>query len=360
MNNCTAQSFWYMMTAMSESNDRESFIATFSKTHSAQAIIDQLIKLKSMKILVIGEAIIDEYHYTSPMGKSSKEPLVVHRYNREESFAGGALATVNHTAALSDSVTLVTLLGKSPSHEAFIRSHLKKSIKPKFFYRDGSTIIKRRYIDQYANQKLFQVSFIWDDLIGQPLEKTIAAYFKKEIPKYDLVMVNDFGHGFFTPKLIRLIARKAKLLALNVQANSANYGFNIVTKYPRADIVTTDIHEIRLATHDRYSDVLKLAKVVARHLRTQTLIVTRGAQGSTGYNKEKGFVDVPAITDTIVDRVGAGDALYSVVAPCLAAGMDLSTALFVGNAAAAIKIQTVGNKTPVTFDDLKGFIKSLL
>ncbi|MBI5620886.1 hypothetical protein HY949_03845 [Candidatus Gottesmanbacteria bacterium] len=349
-----------MMTPMQESVDRTQFLTSFSKTHSAQSIIDQLVKLKSMKILVVGEAIVDEYHYTTPMGKSSKEPLVVHRWEREESFAGGALATVNHTAALSDQVTLVTLLGKSPSLEPFIRSHLKKSIKPKFFYREGSTIIKRRYIDHYANQKLFQVSFIWEDFIASALEKSIAHYLKREIPKNDLVMVNDFGHGFLTSKLIRLIARKAKRLAINVQANSANYGFNIVTKYPRADIATTDIHEVRLATHDRYSDVGKLAKTVARHLHAHQLIVTRGAQGVTGYTKEKGFIDVPALTDTIVDRVGAGDALYSVIAPCLAGGMDLSTALFVGNVAAGVKIQTVGNKTPITFEDLKGFIMTLL
>lgn len=349
-----------MMTPMQESNDRTRFLTSFAKIYSAQPIIEQLLQLKSMKILVVGDAIIDQYQYTSPMGKESKEPLVVHRYEGQESFAGGALATVNHTASLSERVTLVSLLGKTPSFEPFIRGHVKKSIHLKFFYRDGSTIVKRRFIDQYTNQKLFQVSEIWNDLITPKLETTIAAYLKREIPKYDCVMVNDFGHGFLTPKLIRLIARKAKILCLNVQANSANYGFNIVTKYPRADIVTTDIHEIRLATHDRYSDVLKLAKKIAQHLHTKTLIVTRGPHGATGYTKEKGFVDVPAFTDRIVDRVGAGDALFSVIAPCLARGMDLSTALFVGNVAAAIKIQTVGNKTPITFDDLTEFITKLL
>lgn len=349
-----------MMAPMQESGDRKQFLSSFSKTHSAQSVIEELLKIKSMNVLVIGDTIIDQYQYTSPMGKESKEPLVVHRYEGQELFAGGALATVNHTASLSERVTLVSLLGKTPSFEPFIRAHVKKPIHVKFFYRDGSTIVKRRFIDQYTNQKLFQVSEIWNDLITPRLETTIAAYLKREIPKYDLVMVNDFGHGLLTPKLIRLIAHKAKMLALNVQANSANYGFNIVTKYPRADIATTDIHEIRLATHERYGDILKLARSVARHLHTQTLIVTRGPYGSTGYTKDKGFIDVPAFTDRIVDRVGAGDALYSVIAPCLACGMDLSTALFVGNAAAAIKIRTVGNKTPITFDGLKEFITELL
>lgn len=348
------------MTPMQETHARELFLSSFVKSHSARSIIEELASLKPLKILVIGEAIIDQYQYTSPMGKESKEPLVVHRHEGEELFAGGALATASHTSSLSDHVTIATLLGRSPSYASFIRAHLKKTVRPKFFYRDGSTIVKRRFIDQYTNQKLFQVSDIWNDMITPRLEKTVAAYLARELPKHDAVLVNDFGHGFLTPKLIRLIVRKAKTLCLNVQANSANYGFNIITKYPRADIATTDIHEIRLATHDRYGEIMSLAKKIARHMHTKTLIVTRGPYGSTGYTKEQGFVDVPAFTDRIVDRVGAGDALFSIISPCLALGMDVTSALFLGNVAAAIKIQTVGNKTPVTFEDLEHKIRRLL
>lgn len=349
-----------MMSPMHETNGRDQFFSAFARKRSAQSIIEELATLKPLKILVIGEAIIDQYQYTSPMGKESKEPLVVHRYEAEEYFAGGALATANHTSALSDHVTLVTLLGRTPSFASFIRTHVRKTVRLKFFYRDGSTIVKRRFIDRYTNQKLFQVSDIWMDMITAELEKNVAAYLAREITKYDCVMVNDFGHGFLTAKLIRLISRKAKLLCLNVQANSANYGFNIITKYPRADIATTDIHEIRLATHDRYDDILMLAKKIARHLHTKTLVVTRGPYGSTGYTKEKGFVDVPAFTDRIVDRVGAGDALFSIISPCLTRGMDLTSALLVGNVAAAIKIQTVGNKSPIEFKELTAFITRLL
>lgn len=349
-----------MMSPMHETNTRDQFLIAFARKKNFQSIIEELEKLKTLKVLVIGDAIIDQYLYTSPMGKESKEPLVVHRHEGEELFAGGALATVNHTSALSDHVTLVTVLGKAPSYASFIRSHLKKTIRPKFFYREGSTIVKRRFIDQYTAQKLFQVSEIWNTMIPATLEKTITRYLSREIPKYDCVLVNDFGHGFLTHKIIRLIVRKSNTLCLNVQANSANYGFNIVTKYPRADFVTTDIHEIRLASHDRYGEILTLAKKIARHMHTRTLVVTRGPYGSTGYTREKGFTDVPAFTDTIVDRVGAGDALFSIMSPCLVTGMDLQTALFVGNIAAAIKIQTVGNKSPVTFDDLSRFITKLL
>lgn len=349
-----------MMTPMHQSSHSSAFLESFSKKHSAQSIISQLAAMEKLKILVIGDAIIDEYHYTTPMGKSSKEPLVVHRYEREESYAGGTLATANHIASVSDNITLVTLLGKSPSYESFIRKHLKPGVKPKFFFRDGSTIVKRRFIDEYTAQKLFQVSFITDTMIDTGLEKTIAAYLKREIPKYDMVLVNDFGHGFLTKNIIHLICRKSPILAINVQANSANYGFNVITKYPRTDFATVDIHEIRLATHDRYSDILQLAKKIFRVLKCKTLIVTRGLHGSTIYMKERGFVDVPAFTDHVIDRMGAGDALFSIISPCLATGMDAETALFIGNIAAAIKIQTVGNKSPIEHKQLVQFITKLL
>lgn len=349
-----------MMSPMQEAKERATFLSSFARKRSSQSIIEELAALKSLKVLVIGEAIIDHYLYTSPMGKESKEPLVVHRHEGEELFAGGALATANHVSALSDHVTLVTLLGTAPSYASFIRRHLKKNIRSTFFYREGSTIVKRRFIDRYTNQKLFQVSEIWNTMVPPSTEKSVSRCLARQIPTYDCVLVNDFGHGFLTPKLIRLITKKSPVLCLNVQANSANYGFNIVTKYPRADFVTTDIHEIRLATHDRYADILSLAKKIARRMHTKTLVVTRGPYGSTGYTREGGFTDVPAFTDTIVDRVGAGDALFSIISPCLARGMELQTALFVGNVAAAIKIQTVGNRSPVTFDDLSRFITKLL
>ena len=93
----------------------QDFLSSFRRKRSAESIIKELHSLRSLKILVIGDAIIDQYLYTSPMGKESKEPLVVHRHEGEELFAGGTLATANHVSALSNHVTLVTLLGKSPS-----------------------------------------------------------------------------------------------------------------------------------------------------------------------------------------------------------------------------------------------------
>lgn len=339
----------------------KNYLETIRKSYANESIVDIICTIKSKKILVIGDAIIDQYHYTLPMGKSSKEPLVVHIYRSEESFAGGTLATANHLAALSDNVHLVTLLGKKKTFATFIKKHLRPQIKPILFYqKDAPTIIKRRFIDEVTKQKLFQVSYMKDDTVAETTERKILEFLRKELSNYDMVIVNDFGHGLMTPKIIRLITKRAKYVALNVQANSANYGFNIVTKYPRADFVCMDEHELRLATHDKHTDLVRLMKKIVKDLHTQELVVTRGSYGSMSLTAKNGIIEAPALAQAIVDRVGAGDAFFALASPCAYIGMDQTLVSFIGNVAGALKVQSVGNKTPIDFKDLTKFITRLL
>ena len=94
-----------------------------------QEILESVHKLSSQKVLVIGDGIVDEYHYCEPMGKSSKSNLIVNRYLDNEVFAGGAFAIANHVSGLCKHVQLVTLLGKENSREGFISENLKPNVK---------------------------------------------------------------------------------------------------------------------------------------------------------------------------------------------------------------------------------------
>lgn len=337
------------------------FIGEFKQKYSDEDIVEKLLALKKMNILVVGDTIIDQYCYSVPLGKSSKEPITVHKFLSEESFAGGALATANHATSLSDNVTLVTLLGTKKNYESFIRRHMKPQVKIKIFYQpNGQTVIKRRYIDEFTKQKLFQVTYLKDDVKLEKVEKTIVSYLKNEVPKFDLVIANDFGHGFLTKKIIRVLCSKSKYLAINVQANSANYGFNVITKYPRADYVCIDEMELRLATHNKYGEIFSLMKRIFTKLHCRVIMATRGPYGAMIYSKGNGLTHVPALTQKVVDRVGAGDALFAISAPCVNAGMEDDIVAFVGNVAGALQVATIGNKTPIDFGEMVKFIVRLL
>src|SRR3989338_9216059 len=333
--------------------ETKQFLESFKKKYSENRIISDLSKLKKTRALIIGDTIIDEYHYSDPLGKSSKEPIVVHKYLREESYAGGVLATANNMASLLSRVSLLTLLGQKKSYEKFIRKHLKENILPTFFSRPNSqTIVKRRYIDAFTAQKLFQVSYIPDGFIDEKLENKIIDFLKKNIRSFDMTIVNDFGHGFITPKIIKIVSEKSNYLAINVQTNSANFGFNVITKYPKADYICIDEMELRLASHDRYGDTKKIMKKIYDLLKAKKIIVTKGPLGSFAFSRGDGFIHVPALTQSIVDRVGAGDALFAITAPCIFSGMDLTESTFIGNVAAGLKLQMVANKKPIEFADM--------
>jgi len=337
------------------------YLRAIAKRYSIDLITERLHSLKDLKVLVIGDAIIDQYHYCTPMGKSSKEHLVVNKYVSEESFAGGSLATANNVANVCGKVDLLTALGEKNNFEDFVKSRLSPNITPHFFYRpDISTIIKRRFVSDQARRKLFEICYMKDDYISNEEEAKIAQHLEKTIKSYDLVIASDFGHGLLTKRIRKLICSKARYLALNVQTNSANIGFNLVTKYPRADCVCVDEMELRFATHDKFSDLRTHAKKIYQDLRCKHIIATRGAQGSLCYSRPGGFHETPAFSYSIVDAIGAGDAFFAFVAPCFAKGMPQDLVSFIGNAVGSLAVQIVCNREPVKLVDLVKFITRLL
>lgn len=337
------------------------YLKELSTKTSAENIIEHLQKLSKLKVLVIGDAIIDQYHYTVPLGKSSKENIVVSHYISEEDFAGGSMATANHTAQIIGEVDLFTVLGEDKSYEQFIRDNLNKNINPTFIYKpDCVTTIKRRYVDQTSMQKNFEVYFFDDSLINNKLEEEILTKLKKQIKDYDLVIVSDFGHGLFSPAIMEFICKEAKCLAINVQTNSANSGFNVVTKYSNANLVCIDEKELRLATRDKSSSLKGLMKTVYEQLSCELIIVTRGAEGSMSYSEKEGFLSCPSLVEQGIDKIGAGDAFFAFIAPCFATNIPQNLINFVGNAVGALAIQIVGNRQSVKYVDLAKFITRLL
>lgn len=92
----------------------------------------------------------------------------------------------------------------------------------------------------------------------------------------------------------------------------------------------------------------------------RTILVTKGPHGSLGYSRERKFVEIPSLTEKIVDRVGAGDAFFAITAPCVFTKMPLEIVSFLGNIAAALKIAVVGNKKQIEYSELVKFLTRLL
>jgi len=103
------------------------FLEGFRRRHGSGAVRDALATFRPLKVLVVDEAIIDEYDYCVPLGKAPKDPMISARHVKLERQAGGVLACANHMAGFCDEVDLVTSLGADDSQEAFIRDRLRRT-----------------------------------------------------------------------------------------------------------------------------------------------------------------------------------------------------------------------------------------
>jgi bifunctional ADP-heptose synthase (sugar kinase/adenylyltransferase) len=264
-------------------------------------------------------------------------------------------------ANFCDEVGVLTTVGANDSQEDFLRQNINSRVNKMFLYKANSpTIVKRRFVESYLMQKLFEVCEINDEELDRTQTQTLCAMLDEVINKYDVVIVTDYGHGMLTKDTINLLCSKAHFLAVNTQANAANRGFNTISKYPRADFVSLAHHEIELEERNQERDLRGMILNVSQKLACGHIVVTRGTEGNVCYSKDEGFVEVPAFAHQVIDRVGAGDTVLSLTALCVAQRAPIEIVGFIGNVVGAQAVATVGHRTSIEPVSLSKHIESLL
>lgn len=319
--------------------------------------------IANLKVLLIGDAIIDEYQYVRPLGKSPKENLIPTLYREREVFAGGVIAAANHVAGFCRNVEVLTCLGDSDEYGDVVRNALKPNVQLTTVTRHGvPTTRKCRFIESAYFRKLFEVQFMEDSPIAGDLEAAFVTQIERLAPICDVVIVTDFGHGLITRPATQAITNTARFIAVNAQSNSSNMGFNLITKYSRADYVCIDAPEAHLAVADKYADI---EEVVARQLPSRIqcnrIIITHGRNGCVTYDGNRSEVHrIPAFTSEATDTMGAGDAFLAVTSPLVAAGGDMELVGFVGNAVGAMKVGIIGHRQSIEKIPLLKYLTALL
>jgi rfaE bifunctional protein nucleotidyltransferase chain/domain len=319
-------------------------------------------RVRDYRVLLIGDAIIDEYQYVLPMGKTPKENMIATRFQDRELFAGGVFAAANHVASFCKQVDIITCLGASDSYEDLIRRSLRPNVRMRAFERAAApTTLKRRFVDPSYMRKLFEVYLMNDEPLAGDVQREIDGAIAASAGDYDLVIATDFGHGLLAHSSIEMLSLKARFLAVNTQSNSANLGYNLITKYPCADYICIDAPEARLAVSDRISDIGEIARrLIESHVMCSKIIVTQGKHGCVTYERGGVAHTIPAFAKNVVDTVGAGDAFLAVTAPLVAAGGAMHQVGFIGNVVGALKVEIVGHRRSIDKPSLIKGVTGLL
>jgi len=298
-------------------------IQNIKDKYGAEGVLSWLDKAKDLTALVIGEAITDEYVFVIPEGKSSKESLVCFREIGREKWRGGANIVASHIGQLCHVET-----------------------------KENNPITKTRFLLEPFKTKLFHYV---DSEKVTPLSSEI-------VYRGDMVAVADFGHGAISKEFVLQVSSWPVFVALTVQSNSLNYGFNLLKKWPKADYVVCDAEELRLNYGDKETPLIALAQKERERFGAKLLAVTQGHKGCMVVSSNGGILETiifPALAEKVVDTMGAGDAFLGITAPLACAGAPADVIAFVGSVASAIEVGMVGNM-PVESSVLRKWIGGIL
>lgn len=337
------------------------YLVHMAEQYGPGAILDCLERCSQARVLVLGEVRIEEYCYCESLQRSSKAPLVGMRYLSEERFAMGAPAVANYLAEFCGEVCLLGMLGADNPQEEWVRSQLSAGVEPAFLYKPGSpTITKRRYLEAYFGQPLFELFNMNDEPLDEETEGVLCEQVRELAPAYDLVVVADYGLGMLTERAVEVLADQARFLAVSPQVNAGNFGYQAFTRYPRADYACLAEQEMRLEYRTRSGDLTPLLADLGHRLQAKRVIVTRGKHGALAWSPGTGVHEAPSLAVRVTDRMGGGDAFFALSSLCAYQEAPLEIMAFVGNVAAAEVIASMGARASLEKLPLRRHIESLL
>tara|TARA_B100000674_G_scaffold328957_1_gene274685 strand:+ start:12035 stop:13576 length:1542 start_codon:yes stop_codon:yes gene_type:complete len=329
-------------------------IAESYNTADLRSFIDSF---SSLKVLVLGDVIFDEYETVQVQGLTSKNRILSGRSLYGSQQAGGALAVFRHALQFTESIQFLSLVGTESWVEPTLQKFLPQKNDNVIRCEKFTTVRKLRFVEPYKEgielNKLFSVNYINDAEIPQDAESQILDSLSSTIKNFDLVLVMDFGHGLMTQKIRELVQEKALFLALNCQTNSYNHGYNIINRqYKRADSFSLDEAEIKLVSGIKKTNFSKELELLRQSLSSKYAWLTRGAVETIGISNDKELSRCPSFENEVVDPVGAGDAFCTIASLAAAKGLPMDASTYLAQMAGAQAVRIIGNSEAIKKADL--------
>ena len=343
------------------SDEQKQFIFRVKKNFPYNKIEKIIGNFKNLNVLVIGELIFDRYCFGSIIGKSGKEPHLVHEESFIEYYLGGSGAIARHLSTFVKKINIISPFGFENFYKKIIKKNFTKNVNSLFLkpYLKFRTITKSRFVDKVSNYKLFG-SYILPGKNSLEFENNIIKLIKKFSKKSDLIIVSDYGHKFISKKIANQIKKTNKYISVNAQVNASNIRFHNIDKYYRVNSIIINEGELRQELRDNETDIKILSKKLVKKNKIKNLIITRGINGAMLVNHKMQVFLCPAFATKSIDKVGAGDAMFAIVSAGLRLNLDPELILFIGSIAASISVESIGNKEHITSSKLDRIIEYIL
>jgi D-beta-D-heptose 7-phosphate kinase/D-beta-D-heptose 1-phosphate adenosyltransferase len=327
---------------------------------TAESLIAYVKDFTRARVLVVGDLMIDEFIYGSTNRISPEAPVPVVNVTSKKYLLGGAANVLNNIHALHGKGFLCGVVGNDEMGRKFTNQLKSLGANSGGIIKepDRPTTIKTRIIADHRQQVVRYDQEVKQEP-GPACRKKIVSYIKEMFRSVHVLIISDYAKGVLSNSLLNEILNTAKSNKITVCVDNPKLS-NYALYKNHATVMTPNVKEaskvsgIEITTE---SDLLKAGRKMLTTLACDALLITRGEEGMTLFEKKKGgVIQIPTKAKEVYDVTGAGDTVIATLSMALAVGASFEEAAVIANHAAGIVVSKLGTAT-VTFQELIDNIK---
>ena len=307
-----------------------------------------------LRVLVIGDLIVDNYIFCEALGMSREDPSIVVKPQNSKMYLGGAGIVAAHAANLNAKTIFITVANNDKAGK-FAEKELKKNQVETFFFNDKvrQTTIKNKY--RSNNKTLFRVNDLIQSSIPIGVQKKILDKVKKLKNKIDLIVFSDFNYGVLPQYLVNKICsecKKSKIIIVADSQSSSQIGD--ITRFKNVDLITPTEYEARVSIKNQDDGLAVISSKISKSTGVKKILLKLAQDGvfiHEGSNKKVINDTLPALNNNPKDVAGAGDCFLITSSMALALKSNIWEMSVIGSLSAAIQISRTGN-SPLNVKEL--------
>ena len=306
-----------------------------------------------LKVLVIGDVMVDSYIWGSVSRISPEAPVPVVLAKKKEKRLGGAANVALNVQALGAIPIPCAIVGDDIDGQFFLERLEERGIPNKgvITSSERETTVKERVLA--GSHQMIRVDTESDKEMSQLEEKSLLSHIKNLLPECDVVIFEDYDKGVINKRVIKTTIEEANRLGIPTVVDPKKRNF---MDYKGATLFKPNLKELREGMKlevdpTDLNSIKTAAKALQDTLEAKMVMVTLSEHGV--FIKDNGDTHlIPAHIRQVSDVSGAGDTVISVVACALAAGLDAEKTAALSNLAGGLVCEYVG-VVPINKDDLQ-------
>lgn len=303
-------------------------------------LVHALRSLSKKRILILGDLVIDIYTLGSVKRVSPEAPVAVMRVEEERSLPGMAGNVALNCVALGCEVFLMARVGDDAIGNELLHILSQDGVDITGCVKQAHYVTPSKNRLVADGQQLVRLDREQTKALTAEEQQAFLKNFDELLPSMDLVVLSDYGKGFFPPAFLQKILEKAQKRSIRVLVDPKGIDF---TRYAGATVVKPNMGEAVAAAGLGVDATLdEVAKRLLAITRAEMLMITRAQEGAALFYSTGSREDFPVLPREVKDVTGAGDTVLAMLACALASGLPYCAAAQLCNHAAGVAIERFG------------------